>query len=316
MTSDPVQTPTRIQRLVHWLKKDYWQYLVLVLPALILYTVFSIAPVLYGARVATTNLVTPGTSSEYVGLANISDILAGGGPNSDKFYEALRWTATYWLGNWAMIFLLGFVPALILYERIRLKNSFLIIIFLPYVISNLALGFVTRMILDPNIGPLNWLLQSLHVVGEPIWFLTDGWPASLTLILLTGWKYGGFNATIFLAGLVAIPIETIEAAKVDGADYFQTLLRVVIPQMWPTIISASILCLTGTWRLFDIPVALAGSTGGGIRSLDVLALVFYRWAFSTVGFGYASAMMVIVSLILLAGSAFFVTMLRRTSEEY
>ena len=94
------------------------------------------------------------------------------------------------------------------------------------------------------------------------------------------------------------------------------LFRVVVPQMWPTIIAAGVLCFTGTWRLFDIPVALAGSTVGGIKSLDVLAVIFYRWAFSTVGFGYASAMMLIVSVVLLAGSVIQIGLIRRTTVEY
>lgn len=307
---------TYFQRLTSWLQKDTWQYVVLILPALILYLAFSIIPIFSGIGVATTDMITVGTSYNYVGLANFADILFSGGHNAQKFYTAFFWTAAYWLGNWAMIFLLGFVPALIVYEKTKFKDFFLIIIFLPYVISNLALGFLMRMILDPNIGPLNWLLQSAHIIDKPIKFLAEGWPASLTLIVITGWKFGGFNLAIFLGGLVAIPVETIESAIVDGANYFQCLFRVVVPQMWPSIISASVVCFTGTWRLFDMPVALAGSTAGGIKSLDVLAVVFYRWAFSTVGFGYASAMMVIVSLVLLIGSIIQIGMIRRTSVEY
>jgi raffinose/stachyose/melibiose transport system permease protein len=314
----PIHVPnlTHFQKLRYWLQKDYWQYLVLILPAMILYLAFSIFPVFSSIGVATTDMVTVGTSYKYVGLANFTDILFSGGANSQKFYKAFFWTAAYWLGNWAMIFLLGFGPALILYERIKFKNAFLIIVFLPYVVSNLAMGFLLRMILDPSVGPLNWILQSLHITNEPIVFLAEGWPASLMLVLVTGWKFAGFNAAIFLAGLVAIPVETIESAKVDGANYFQMLFRVVIPQMWPTILAASVLCFTGTWRLFDMPVALAGSTVGGIKSLDVLAVIFYRWAFSTVGFGYASAMMLIVSVVLLAGSAIQIGLIRRTTVEY
>lgn len=311
-----VRDPSRTERLTNRLQKDYWQYLLLILPALVIYVVFSIYPVFSGVRVALTNMETVGTSYEYIGLNNFTDILFGGGPNSAKFYESLRWTAIYWFGNWVMVFLLGFVPALILYERIKFRNIFLIVIFLPYVISNLALGFLMRMVLDPNIGPLNWLLQSLNIIDQPITFLAEGWPASLTMIVITGWKFAGFNAAIFLAGLVAIPTETIESAQIDGANYFQTLFMVMIPQMWPSIISASVLCFTGTWRLFDIPVALAGSTAGGIKSLDVLAVVFYRWAFSRVGFGYASAMIVIVGFILLIGSVFQLDLLRRGTVEY
>jgi ABC-type sugar transport system permease subunit len=311
-----VENPSLINRWKYGLKKDFWQYILLILPALIIYLVFSILPIFSGIGVATTNIVTVGTSYDYVGLANFTDILFGGGANSEKFYQAFFWTAVYWFGNWMMIFLLGFVPALILYESIRMKNFFLIIIFLPYIISNLAMGFLMRMILDPTIGPLNWLLQTLHITNAPIIFLAEGWAANMTMIWVTGWKFAGFNAAIFLGGLVAIPTETLDAAKVDGASYLQTLFRVVIPQMWPTIIAASVIAFTGTWRMFDIPVALAGSTAGGIKSLDVLAVVFYRWAFGTVGFGYASAMMVIVSIVLLVGSVLQIGLIRRASVEY
>ena len=172
------------------------------------------------------------------------------------------------------------------------------------------------MILDPNIGALNWLLINLSIIDNPIVFLADGWRASIVMILVTGWKFAGFNLAIFLGGLIAVPTETLEAAKVDGANYFQSLFRIMIPQMWPTIIAASVIAFTGTWRVFDIPVALAGSSAGGIKSLDVLAVVFYRWAFSTIGFGYASAMMVIVSVILLIGAVIQIAFMSRTKVDY
>lgn len=303
-------------RLRQGLRADFVQYLLLVTPALLLYVGFSIVPIFSGIGVAVTDMVTIGTSYSYIGLANFTDILFGGGPNTAKFYEALFWTAIYWLGNWAMIFLLGFIPALILYENIRAKNFFLIIIFLPYVISNLAIGFLARMILDPNVGAVNWILLNLGLIDNPIVFLADGWRASFVMILVTGWKFAGFNLAIFLGGLIAVPTETLEAAKVDGANYFQSLFRVMIPQMWPTIIAASVIAFTGTWRVFDIPVALAGSSAGGIKSLDVLAVVFYRWAFSTVGFGYASAMMVIVSIILLVGAVIQIAFMGKARVDY
>ena len=308
--------PIHTRRWSYWLSRDLWQYVALILPAMILYLGFSVVPIFNGISVAATNIVTVGTSYDYVGVANFVDILAGGGTNSQKFYEAFYWTAAYWFGNWIMIFVFGFIPALILYEAIKFKNFFLIVIFLPYIISNLAMGFLMRMILDPNVGPLNWLLQSLHIIDDPIVFLAEGWSASLVMIILTGWKFAGFNAAIFLGGLIAIPTETIDAAKVDGASYFQMLFRVIVPQMWPTIIAASVICFTGTWRMFDIPVALAGSTAGGIKSLDVLAVVFYRWAFSTIGFGYASAMMAIVAMVLLVGSVLQIGLIRRSTVEY
>lgn len=90
----------------------------------------------------------------------------------------------------------------------------------------------------------------------------------------------------------------------------------MIPQMWPTIISVSVLCLTGTWQLFALPIALSGTTEGSIKSLDTLAVVFYRWAFGREGFGMASAMMVLVALFLLAGSIISQFFIKKTTVEY
>ena len=120
ITQSP-QKLTLMARLKRALQTDIVQYLLLVTPALLLYVFFSIVPVVSGLGVAVTDMVTLGTSSSYVGMANFTDILFGGGPNTAKFYEALFWTAIYWLGNWVMIFLLGFIPALIMYENIRAK---------------------------------------------------------------------------------------------------------------------------------------------------------------------------------------------------
>jgi len=295
--------------------KEYVQYLALMTPALLFFIIFLIFPILSGAGIALTNAKVGG-GGQFIGLANFADLLFGQSFLHEKFIRAFFWTAVFWLGNWATIFLLGFTLALILYEKVKFKSFFLIIIFIPYVISNLVVGFLMRMLLDPTIGAVNWMLMSTGLIREPITFLKEGWPASLTLILVTGWKFAGFNMAIFLGGLVSIPKETIEVAMIDGCTYIQRLFKVIIPQMWPTIIAASVICFAGSWQVFAIPVGLAGTTHGGVKSLDLLAVVFYRWAFSKVGFGYASAMMFLVTLVLFGGSILHLLLVKAKTVEY
>ena len=296
--------------------RDIRQYLLLMLPALIIYTSFHIVPIFQDVGIAMTNALSVGSNADFVGFKNFQTLLAGKSPLHDTFLSSFKWTVLFWLGNWFLNFLLGLGFALMIYEDIVLKRFFTVIIFLPYVVSNLAIGYIIRMILDPSNGAVNWLFVNFGIVKEPFILLREGLPANLTLIVVNGWKYAGFNLALFLAGLVIIPVDTLESAIIAGCNYMQKLIYVIIPQLWPTIISVSVLCLTGTWQLFALPVALAGTSEGSIKSLDMLAVVFYRWAFGREGFGMASAMMVLVALFLLAGSAFSQYMVKKKTVEY
>ena len=298
-------------------QRDYFQYLVLIIPAVVIYTIFHVIPIMGDIKIALTDALSPGTKGNFVGLHNFKILLFSNMPQHEEFARAFFWTSIFWLGNWVLNILMGFGLALILYEKIELKRLFLVIIFLPYVVSNLAFGYIIRMILDPYNGAVNWLLLKSGLVRDPVFFLKEGLVASLTLIWVTGWKFAGFNLVLFLGGLVMVPRDTIEAAIIDGCSYFQRLFHVIIPQMWPTFIAVSVLCFTGTWQLFALPVALSGTVSGGVKSIDVLAVVFYRWAFGgREGIGLASAMMAILALFLFAGSVFSQYLVKKKTVEY
>lgn len=297
-------------------KRNYLQFLLLILPALIIYSLFHVIPILQDLGIAMSDALSVGSKANFVGFRNFKTLLFDRGPQNEMFFRSFFWTLIFWLGNWTLNIVMGFGFALMLYERVKFRKTFLIVIFLPYVVSNLAIGFIIRLILDPSNGAINWLLLKSSLVKEPLQFLREGWTASLTLILITGWKFAGFNLVLFLAGLVMIPKDTLEAAIIDGCSYFQKLFRIIIPQMWPSIIAVSVLCFTGTWQLFALPVALTGTTHGGVKSIDVLAVVFYRWAFGREGVGLASAMMVIIALLLLLGSLILQNLIKKKTVEY
>ncbi|WP_455382986.1 carbohydrate ABC transporter permease, partial [Salinispira pacifica] len=280
--------------------KDQLQYALLLLPALALYTAFHVVPIVETIGLSMTNALGVSSTASFVGLRNFGRLLVEATPQQQTFFRSFGWTTVFWLGNWALNVLFGLGFALMLFENIRLKRVFLVLIFLPYVVSNLAIGYIIRMILDPSNGAINWLLVHAGITKDPVVFLRDGWPASFTMIAITGWKFAGFNLALFLGGLVMIPEDSLEAAVIAGCNYRQKLFHVVLPQLWPTFISVSILCFTGTWQLFAIPVALSGTSEGAIKSLDTVAVVYYRWAFGREGFGMASALMVVIAIVLFA----------------
>lgn len=297
-------------------RKTYIEYLILLLPAFLIYTLFHIFPIIQGMGISLTNSLAVGSTADFIGLKNFETLLFKEGPIREVFSRSFFWTFIFWIGNWSLNLLLGLGFALILFEKFKFQRTFLIIIFLPYVVSNLAMGYIIRMIIDPSNGAINWLLLNIGLISKPLVLLKEGWSASLALIILTGWKFTGFNAALFLAGLVIIPIETLEAATIDGCSYTQKLFKVMIPQMWPTIIAVSVFCLTGTWQLFALPVALAGTSHGSIQSLDTIAVVFYRWAFGREGFGMASAMMLLIALFLFSGSVGMQYFVKKKTIEY
>ncbi|MCK4516391.1 MAG: sugar ABC transporter permease [Spirochaetaceae bacterium] len=297
-------------------QSDQLQYLLLMVPALVVYTAFHVVPILQTIGLSMTNSLGVASTSDFIGLRNFRRLLIENTPQQETFFRSFKWTAIFWLGNWTLNILLGLGFALMLFENIKLKRFFLVIIFLPYVVSNLAIGYIMRMILDPSNGAINWLLIRAGAIKEPLVLLRDGLSASFTMITVTGWKFAGFNLTLFLAGLVMIPEETLEAAAIAGCSYWQKLIHIILPQLWPTTIAVSILCFTGTWQLFAIPIALSGTSEGAIKALDTVAVVYYRWAFGREGFGMASALMVLIALGLFAGSVASQRLMKRKTIDY
>ena len=132
-----------------------------------------------------------------------------------------------------MVYVFGLSLALLIYE-IGFHGWFFTIVYLPMMVSGLAMGYMATMLFAKSTGTVNLML------GE--WFnaknlidIQDPTGTSIILPIMIGWRYAGFNVAIFLAGLLAIPAETIEAATVDGASYWQRVWHVYFPQMLPVV---------------------------------------------------------------------------------
>jgi multiple sugar transport system permease protein len=188
---------------------------------------------------------------------------------------ALRRTVIFVALNYTTVYIFGLSLALLMYE-VGFRGGFFTIVYLPLMISGLAVGYIAVMLFSQDTGTANLLLKDVGVLKKSIdIFSAEG--TAIILPILVGWRYAGFNMAIFLAGLLSIPKETIEASIVDGASYWQRLWRVYFPQMLPSFILATTMCLIGSFAVFDELVAMGALYVNPEAKL--LSIIFFTYGF-------------------------------------
>jgi len=217
------------------------------------------------------------------------------------FWPAVAFTIEYTVIVTILLIGLGLGLALLVQESGRwsgfLRTSFL----LPA-----AIGLATASLLfwgfySPTIGPISPPLEKLGLIHEPIQFLGTSLSALLSTVFLIVWKYAGFYMLILLVGLQAIPSEVYEAAAIDGATRWQTLRRVTLPLLRPSLALALILCITGSLLAFDQFYIL--TKGAPDNTTVTVVQLIYREAFQRQNLGTAAALSIIVLAVLLVINA-------------
>jgi ABC-type sugar transport system permease subunit len=150
------------------------------------------------------------------------------------------------------------------------------IIYLPYMLSGLALGFMAVMLFSQSTGTVNLILQELGLLQNPIDIKLES-GTTVILPILVGWRSAGFYMAIFLSGLLSIPTETIEASIVDGASYFQRLRLIYFPQMQGAFIIVASFVIFRSFNLLDELVPLGGLTQN--RAAEFISVVFLKFGF-------------------------------------
>jgi len=209
-----------------------------------------------------------------VGWRNFTAVFTDRGVQED-YLPALQRTIIFVILNYTTVYIFGLALALLMYE-IGFRGGFFTVIYLPLMVSGLAVGYMAAMLFAKETGSANLLLMKLGLLKEPINIYTATGTAFL-LPLMVGWRYAGYNMAIFLSGLLSIPKETIESAVVDGASYWQRLTRIYFPQMWPSFILATTMCLIGSWAVFDELVALGALYVN--PNAKLLSILFFTYGF-------------------------------------
>ena len=269
--TEPKKRMGRLQRqrmLGDWL---------LIAPQFIIFAGLTLLPfVIAIPKLFTDQLSFQDTGIQWAGFANFGRIFTD--PNiQTEYLPALKRTLLFVATNYLMVYVFGLSLALLIYE-IGFHGWFFTIVYLPMMVSGLAMGYMATMLFAKSTGTVNLMLsqwfgmKNLIDIQNPI-------GTAIILPIMIGWRYAGFNVAIFLAGLLAIPAETIEAATVDGASYWQRLWHVYFPQMLPSFIIATIFCLIGSFGVFDelIPLgALSSNT-----EAKMLSVLFFSYAFTS-----------------------------------
>ena len=213
------------------------------------------------------------------------------------FTHAFWYTALFTIVSLVLINVLAFAVAYILTQNIKGSNIFRTVFFMPNLIGGIVLGYIWSMIFDGILGRFGTSIVRCAEVG--VW----------GLIILMCWQQIGYMMIIYIAGLQAVPEDMLEAARIDGATKSQTLFRVTIPNVMPSITICTFLSLTNGFKLFDQNLALTGGhpiftqpDGTVIKSTEMLALNIYStfYGTSSASQGVAQAKAVIF-FILVAG---------------
>jgi len=207
-------------------------------------------------------------------------------------------------------FVIGFAIALLLNREIKFKGIYYAILTIPMVMSPVAVGLIWKMLLHPELGVINWVLSLVGI--PPVNWLGTTSGAIWTIVFVDIWHQVSFMILVLLAGLVSLPNEPFQAAKIDGANSLQILFKITIPLMRPVIATALLIRTIMAFRTYDLVYVM--TKGGPGVSTDVLSYFIYKKTFMGLDLAQASAISwVLLVIVLLMVLVLFKFM--RTDEE-
>lgn len=300
--------------------KARWLLHLFPLPAFILYTLFVVYPILSAFTYSMYEWKGIARGA-FVGLQNFLTLFQVE-PFNKLFWNAFGHNVIYFLVEMVVQNGIAFILAFLIYRKIRGAGFLKIAYFMPRLLSVIVVGFLWRLILNPNYGALNTFLAKLGLEEWAKPWLGDPDTALLAIILVNCWFGIGFAVLIFLAGLQSIPEELIEAARLDGAKGITMLGRIILPLMMPSITIMTIFTFIQAFEAFELVYAMQGSMGEPFHSTDTLAVYFYRLAFSgsggagDVSIGLGSALAVVLFFIVASVSAFSLRVMRKREIQH
>ena len=287
-------TVTSAPALASWRRslrgRETLAFYAFITPWVLGFLIFIAGPILVSMALGFTryDVILP---AKWVGLQHFQDLFA----------DPLFWTS---LGNTVYIVLLAvplgmvisFVIALLLNQKVQGMAAYRTGYFIPSIVPAVASAALWLYLLQPQWGLVNGTLELFGIKG-PGWLASTAW-SKPSIIMLMVWASGG-TMIIYLAGLQDIPESLYEAASIDGANALGRLWHVTLPLMTPTIFFTLVMGIIGTFQVFSVVFVLTDGMGGPLNSTLVYLVYVYRNAFVFFRMGYASAMSLILFLIIL-----------------
>lgn len=277
-----------------------WKILVMIAPAIILFSVFVIYPVFYSLAFSFTKFQGFG-EPEFIGLKNYETL-----GNDPFFWQSLQNTLIILVVSIVLLIPASFGLALLLRRKIPGGGALRALVFGPAIIAPILVGLIWVFILDPKIGLINRLLAGVGV--EPVQWIGGDTLTPYAISLVFIWSSIGFAMTIFYAGLQLLPVDVMEASQIDGATGWQQLAYVTIPMMKETFAIVTILMITNIFKIFELVYMLTG--GGPVHRSETLVSYMYFITFTNQQYGLGMALAVIVTVLGAAVSAIYLFLSR------
>lgn len=273
--------PKSQDRLSAQIWKHRKEYLA-ISPFYILFAIFGLFPIAFSMFLSFQKWDGIGEMT-YNGLNNYQFMLT-----DPEFWRAVRNTLLIWIYSTIPMLFIALVVAFLLNASfVRFRTFFRIGYFLPNVTSLVAVAIVFGTVFSNNYGLLNYMLSLLGL--NSVEWLNKAWGIQLAISVMVIWRWAGYNAIIYLAGLQSIPTVLYEAAKIDGATGIQSFFRITIPNLRPIILFTVITSTIGGMQIFTEPQVLVGNDGGVSGGGMTIVLYLYREAFVNNYFGYGAA---------------------------
>jgi raffinose/stachyose/melibiose transport system permease protein len=266
-----------------------------ILPALVLYLIFSIIPSLSGIFYSFTNWSSYSTKVDFVGLENFKTIFSA----SENYLLFIKNTFIFTIITIIAKTVIGLALALLLTEGTkRLAYFYRMLIYIPVILPAIAVGLIFKSILNPSTGLLNTSLSAVGLGVLAQKWLTNPHIALYSVIGVDTWQGVGYIMVILIAGLQSIPREYYEVADVDGAGFWAKLIHITLPMMMPTITIVTVLNLLYGLKVFDIVYALTNG-GPGFATDVIYTAVFQAFSQGQWGLGTAFSSLLFVFMSVL-----------------
>lgn len=238
------------------------------------------------------NIASSLRGPEFVGLTNYVKAL----------YDIKLWAAigrTAYITVWDVLVgtSLGLLMALLLNTMLKGRGILRAIVLFPFILPPVVNGLIWKWVYNPNYGFLNGFLYQIGIIRNYQSWLSQPWTALHMIILANLWQGTAFAYILYLGGLQSIPLQLYDAAKIDGASRYQTLMRITLPLLLPITLVIVVLKTILTFKLFDLIYVLTG--GGPANSTQVITYYIYKKSFDFLEFGGAAALSYILTILLL-----------------